>query len=128
MTHSHLAALRDEGREAADFAVLEGPLGEGISALNVGDADTFGRSVGAYAEALSRLGLEDDRARADREAFASLAGVAGAKGCGALLSDAILVVLSRAAGAREREEALRLGAARGLRLVCNGLDRQAGVV
>lgn len=126
-THSHLEALKDAGRDAAELVVLKGPLGEGISALSAGDAEAFGRSLGSYADALSRLGLEDDRARADREAFAGLAGVAGAKGCGAMLSDAILVVLSRVAGEREREEALRLGAARGLRLVCDGLERQAGV-
>jgi mevalonate kinase len=141
-THEHLALLAS-GR-ALDARVgsffdeellndLSRTLARADSALLAGDPRLFGASMGEYARALAGKGLEIEAARADREALSALPGVLGAKGTGALLADAVVVLLDESGGAgaglpgsadTARERVIREAEARGLRLVADGLGAQ----
>lgn len=88
-THQHLAerpkweSARDPLRSCVDSARV---------AIGDRDASGFGRCLTTYAETLHGLGLEHPDAKSDRDALLKLPGVLGAKGCGALLADALVVV------------------------------------
>jgi mevalonate kinase len=119
-THSHLAGL------AADVPRLGArllPLVENaLAAIRNGDDLGLGLLMDGYAQALSREGLEAPETRADREALRLLPGVLGAKGSGARLSDAVLVLLER--GTIHRRLVIEEAEKRGLRLVRDGLERR----
>lgn len=143
-THEHLERLsgKELARDGAWVSALSGALEAGIRAVHEGDGEKLGLAMNAYAETLSGLGLENAEAREDRLALRALPGVIGAKGAGALLSDAVIVLLnergSRAggpgvdrAGSDERgsrAQVVRAAEARGLRLVGDGIGPQAGVL
>lgn len=95
-THQHLqssevAWVHDP--QSAPFRNLSGKVDRARDALSAGRVSDFGAALTAYAEELNLLGLESTVAREDRRALSQVEGVLGVKGCGALLSDALIVLL-----------------------------------
>jgi hypothetical protein len=111
-THAHLRELEpSESR----FQALLPAIDLARSGLERSDARTIGTAFNHYADALHELGLEAEEPHADRHAISELPGVLGAKGCGAMQTDALVVVLGPDADA---EEIARYAVEdRGLRLV-----------
>lgn len=125
-THSHLQALdRESIPESALWEIWDMASG----ALLRGDLARFGQACDAYADVLSRAGLENALAQGDRHALRKLPGVAGVKGCGAMLSDAVLVVLGgeAAASLAARTGVIQAATSRGLELVADGLRDEPGL-
>jgi hypothetical protein len=112
----------EEAVEALRFAAAGDargvPVEEGLRA--------FGGAVTRAALALAEAGLESPEARADREALCRLPGVWGVKGCGALLSDSVLVVVEPGRNS-ERAQLIEAAQHRGLRLVADGLSLEPGI-
>jgi mevalonate kinase len=125
-THEHLSRL--DGADLRErFAPLAPPLEAGLAALRAGDSAGLGRAFSAYAEALRSLGLELPEATADREAISRLPGVAGAKGAGAMLADAVVAVLDPEAGRTSRRSILAAARSRGLVPVFEGWPAEEGI-
>ena len=129
-THEHLQALSRSGGFMGPndelLHVLEEPLIRGIAAVRDSDFGGLGQAMTEYADVLWNKDLEAPAAHEDRRVLSALPGVLGVKGAGALLSDAILVLMSpRSEG---REELIAAAAKRGLRLVANGLSPESGVI
>lgn len=128
-THEHLAVLaRNPVHVSGVSNLLDRVLDRGLRAVTDADAAGLGRAMNEYAAELSHAGLELEAARADREALAVIPGVLGVKGTGALLADAVTVLLEPASASRSR--VIEAAQARGLRLVADGLgsEPQAGVI
>ena len=128
-THAHLEDLAAGGFKTGMLelaSVLATPLLGGVSAIREGSPERLGKAMNDYAGELRRAGLECDETFEDRLALSKLPGVLGTKGTGALQADAILVLVDRTDD-RDRQAVIRLGQARGLKLVANGLDRQIGI-
>lgn len=89
-THSHLAELRARDSRAKEWKAL---ADRGIEAFEAGRLEEFGMTLTWFARALQLAGLECGESKEDREAFTAIPGVFGAKGCGARLSDAMVVVV-----------------------------------
>lgn len=106
-THSHLSSL-DPSRVSALAAALRPSLQSGLHAFAAGNASAFADSLGSYADVLASHDLEEGGARQERHALCRLPGVLGAKGAGALLSDALVVVVDPA---RFEPDAWRQGVA-----------------
>jgi mevalonate kinase len=127
-THAHLETLAEKPVAGPRFATLSPVIELARSALAEKDLLTLGTAFTRYAEALHELGLEAESAHADRSALAELPGVIGVKGCGALQTDAI-VLLVEDAGDEETIERV-IGFAEGtlgLRLLSRGLPRELGI-
>jgi mevalonate kinase len=125
-THTHLQELAGRGfpREYDGFLdYLEPYVVEGAQALERGDSVRLGECMKLFATMLSKKGLESEAARADRLALASLPGVHGVKGTGALLHDGVVAVVERA----HQLAVIAAAEARGLRLVRQGLDFEPGL-
>ena len=127
-THTHLEGLKDSIESMS--AGLEPIIQDGIAAARAGDSDALGQAMVAYAEKLSSHGLEVSAAREDRLALCALPEVAGAKGSGAMLSDAVVVALTQnaAADAEARARVIAAAETRGLVLVADGIAPEAGVL
>lgn len=126
-THEHLRELARSGFPAGMedlLGRLEACAVNAIDALAKRDAAAFGRTLDRYADLLSLSKLESDEAREDRIAFRELPGVLGAKGAGALLSDAAIVLVDEDA----RERVKSLAESRGLRLVADGIRVETGIL
>lgn len=112
-THEHLKEIFQIGFPDA-FSALLAALGDiyakALSHLKAENEKEFGMAMNLYANTLSQVGFEAKTAKDDRMAFQSLPQVLGVKGCGAMLSDCILVL----AGSKP-EEVIELGRSRGLR-------------
>lgn len=119
-THDHLVHLKDFG-----FQGFQEPLLDGIQAIHRGDLVALGKAMDRYAEVLHRLELEIKATFEDRKALRSLPGVLGVKGTGALQADAVLVLVDQNA---DQSQIIATAESRGLRLVCQGLKYQAGVL
>jgi mevalonate kinase len=121
-THDHLRTLKD-----GELAGLADRLAEITRAAS---RETSGESLGdaldRYADELSEAGLEVEAARADRRALRARPGVLGVKGSGAMLADGVIVLMDSESGLH-RASLIEAASARGLRLVANGLDREAGL-
>jgi hypothetical protein len=121
-THEHLAKLKHSN-------VLSGSLISELSARVLRAHDIldrpaeFGRALSDYADTLAQAGLELEASRADREALCARPGVLGAKGTGALLADALAVLIEP--GTPHRANVIAAAQARGLRLMANGLGERA---
>lgn len=122
-THDHLSALG--GLDGAWVGELAAITRGALADL----ADRLGPAMRATAEVLAEVGLECEAARGDREAISRLPGVAGAKGAGAMLADIVIVWMRESAGrgSLERKAVLELARERGLRLIADGLEREAGI-
>jgi hypothetical protein len=131
-THEHLARLADSPLRPDRVATLAALVDRADRAILSGDGASFGAGLTEYARALSDAGLELAAARADREALASVPGVLGVKGAGALLADAVVVWLAPEAttlGGAERSRVIQAARERGLKLIADGLGpQQAGWV
>ncbi|MEO7241344.1 MAG: hypothetical protein ABIW85_00420 [Variovorax sp.] len=131
-THEHLAVLADHGFDGSAepplVAVLRAILADFDQALSLSNTDdqVVGAALTRYAQVLSKAGFESPEASEDRRALCEIPGVLGAKGCGAMLTDAVIVL---ATDAPARADAVRLATARGLRLVngLNGLNGPRGL-
>jgi mevalonate kinase len=136
-TLEHLAALKGSGllsglvsgESRAPEHYWVGALSRVVedAVSSPGDQAGLGRAMSRYADLLATAGLELPAAREDRLALASLPGVLGAKGCGALLSDAVVALVSAEADAAHREAVIRAALSRGLVLVADGLVDEEGI-
>ena len=71
-----------------------------------------------------KQGLESEGAREDRLALERVGGVLAVKGCGAGLSDAVLVLLSQGG---DSSSVIRAAESRGLRFVSDRLGIESGI-
>jgi hypothetical protein len=94
-THEALAGASVE--KALHDSGLRSALDEFECGWNAGNALQVGNAMKSYAQRLSELGLEVEQARRDREALSVVRGVLGVKGCGAGLSDVVLMCVDVAA-------------------------------
>ena len=119
-THTHLDTLA-----MTSFSDLGNPLMAAVNAIDQGDVAKLGQCLTNYAEALAAINLESPDAHADRLALTALPGVLGVKGAGALQSDAMIVLCDVSA---ERAMIISTAESRGLKLVCNGLPYEKGLL
>lgn len=96
-------------------------IDRGLRAISETQFETLGEALTEYALTLKHFGLEIPETQADREAFAEIPGVLGAKGMGAMQSDGILVWTD--GQIETREKVLSLAKTRNLKLVCDGLPK-----
>ena len=123
-THMHLAELGAASLQNLANS-LEKPLIDGISAIRENDGRRLGEAMDAYAEVLCAAGLEAPASTEDRKTLRELPGVVGVKGAGAMLADAVLVLLHPQA---QREHIIQVATERGLKLIADGLTCQMGVL
>ena len=119
-THTHLVTHTTSTRLA-----LQPIIESALTALRCEYPAAFGKALSLYARRLSDFGLEHPDAGRDRETLEALPGVAGAKGCGAMLSDAVVVVLADSSLAG-RTHVIATAEARGLRLLTGPAGVQSG--
>ncbi len=118
-THTHLELLAQKNfSKLAEFSRLA------IDAFEAGSLRDFAISMHDFVSELARLGLESDGAREDRLALERVGGVLSVKGCGAGLSDAVLVLLSQGA---DSNTVIRAAESRGLRFVSDRLGMEPGI-
>lgn len=123
-THDH---LRDLGFEAEKVrSLLREPLERGIQAFESENPAGFSTAIVDYATSLQSLGFENEAARIDREFATELPGVSGAKGTGALLSDAMIVAMT--ANHPDRARVRKQIEERGLVLVSDGIVPVPGIL
>ena len=115
-THSHLAS-----KMKFDLEPLIGILNEFDSALSRQDPTAMGKLMIRYSEALNHMGLENPDTEADRMELCKHPDVLGVKGCGANLSDAVLVLLK---SVDHEEQVVQLAKTRGLQLVTRYLGAE----
>jgi len=108
----------------SDFRKLEAQVLEAIPFLIPGQEEQLGRCLTGYADTLQGLGLETEAAFSDRIALLSIPGVWGVKGCGAGLSDALIVGYRDTESLREIQEILFL---RDLKFISSRLMLSSGV-
>jgi mevalonate kinase len=127
-THTHLETLSSEERGANLSRLcsrLARLLGKGLDAIQQKDIPALGKAMNCYAGVLADHGFEIDATAEDRRVLGAVRGVCGVKGSGALQADLILVLLVSEADSKSITDA---AADRGLKLICNGLTRQPGIV
>ena len=91
-THEHLSRI-DEALNPKTLSKLDSITHRALDCLTEQQAAAFGRSMVEYAEVLGEVGFETKAAREDRLAFLELPGVLGVKGCGAGLTDALVLLV-----------------------------------
>ncbi len=132
LTHVHLETLsvaRDRESFVAELRkVLSPSLQRAGAGLREGNAFEIGKAFSDFASALSSLGLEAGIVKPEREALTRIPGVLGAKGCGALGTDAMLVMVDSLENHR-RVDAIIEYAERefGLKLLARGLVPERGI-
>jgi mevalonate kinase len=124
-THTHLEEL---DLSKIPFETLYDIIEGSLEAIHEHSIIRFASSMSAYASVLSAVGFEDPRAKADREALSSMAGVLAVKGAGAMLADAVVVVMDPQARASQRADVASAAGARGLSLISDGITHQSGVL
>jgi mevalonate kinase len=105
-THEHLASgALDMKAIKKSLKGLESLTESALVALARQDLSALGRALGSYAEQLAKLGLEAPRVRDVRKLLSASPGVWGVKGCGAMGTDALWVIMdpSRPSHDVERE-------------------------
>lgn len=123
-THEHLDRLGSiEEKMDSLLPIIE----LARSALSARDHGMLGTAFSYYAERLAEYGWESEAAHADRLAFSELPEVLGAKGCGAMQTDAMIVLLESFSDEEAVDRVIRFGEARGLRLLSRGLSNVAGI-
>jgi mevalonate kinase len=127
-THAHLESLLVPPMGESRFSSLAPVIELARSALAERDLLTLGTAFTRYAEALHELGLEAESAHADRSALSELPGVIGVKGCGALQTDAILLLVEDGKDSAAIDEVVNFAEATlGLRLLSRGLPIETGI-
>jgi len=89
-THTHLGSWT--GFHVAEIDRLNSISESALSSCINQDLDWFAFQLEEYRQALAKLGLESEDSKIDSNIFRSAEGVLAVKGCGAMLSDVILVV------------------------------------
>lgn len=120
-THEHLRKAQWKAEWTADAVAI---VGRAEVALAEDSGTEFGKALNDYAEFLAGHHLEAREAREDREAIASMKGVLGCKGTGALLSDVLIALVDDASLFEPIVEAAE---ARGLRLALKGITQEKGI-
>jgi hypothetical protein len=124
VTHSHLDTLANS---TTSFESLVPALERARRGARDANWSEVGRAFSAYADSLAHLNLESPVVRNERLALSRRPGVHGAKGCGSLQTDAMLVVVD-ALDSRETDAVIDFAATEcSLRLLSRGLPREAGV-
>lgn len=129
-THSHLGSL-----EKSDFVSEDSKQIEELRKISQAacasaaqrDALSLGQKMQEYAEVLSAAGLEIPDSKSERLRLSKIPGVAGVKGAGALLSDALVVLLAPGS-VEQRAEVRRLIEAEGSSLGLKLLPGSGGYV
>ncbi|MGK5082767.1 hypothetical protein WDW37_05620 [Bdellovibrionota bacterium FG-1] len=121
-THEHLGRVAKNGLARSWTDRLAKVLQKAMSVE--GDLKVLGAALTEYADVLCELGLEADEAYDDRQVLAGLSGVLGVKGAGAMLSDAVIVLMENGS----RDQVIDVAQGRGLRLVANGLPFEKGIL
>ncbi len=124
VTHSHLETLAGA---SLSFDSLRPSLERARAGARERDWHEVGRAFSAYADSLAHLGLEAPVVRNERLALSRRPGVIGAKGCGSLQTDAMLVVVE-SLSAPETERVIEFAAEEcSLRLLARGISREPGI-
>jgi hypothetical protein len=124
VTHSHLESLGDSG---ISFDSLIPSLDRAREGARRGNWTEVGRAFSAYADSLGHLNLESAVVRNERLALSRRAGVTGAKGCGSLQTDAMLVVVE-SLDAPETDAVIEFAAEEcRLQLLARGLPSEDGL-
>ena len=123
-THAHLETLSNSVADPKWLAKLREWVAVGRQSFAFGDGFALGKSFQAYADLLAEKSLECQEAREDRTALSKIPGVFGVKGSGALLSDALVAVVSDACDTRSLTELART---RDLQLVTDRLTYEPGM-
>lgn len=89
-THEHLRSVKTDSLPKAQ---MKNVLTEAIVAMEEKDLEKFGSLMNTYSEILSGAGFENECSRRDRLEIQKIPGALGAKGCGANLSDAFVVLV-----------------------------------
>lgn len=124
VTHRHLETLTDSNPA---FDSLSPAFARARRGMRAGDWREVGAAFSAYADSLAQLGLEAPVVRNERLALSRLPGVLGAKGCGSLQTDAMLVVVESLDGPAAASAAEFAERECGLRLIARGLSREPGL-
>ena len=126
-TWKHLIDLKERGVLAPNTSLLndldtltqEGKLG-----IQNREPLRLGRALTEYGETLRGVGLECDGSHNDRKAFNQLEGVLGSKGCGAMLSDVVIVLMDSQADDSARKQVQDVAAQRNLVWVQKAMIKQ----
>ncbi len=124
VTHSHLETLASA---TLSFDSLLPSLERARDGAGAGDWREVGRAFSAYADSLAHLGLESPVVRNERLALSRHPGVIGAKGCGSLQTDAMLVVVESLVGPATEKVIAFAERECSLRLLARGLPKEAGI-
>ncbi|MBI3534667.1 MAG: hypothetical protein HY072_04185 [Deltaproteobacteria bacterium] len=127
-THEHLEELSKKeflNSKNLFFNELNKILAKGVQAILNKDYHSIGQTMNTYADVLDKESLELKVTHEDRLALKSLPDVLGVKGCGAMQSDAVVVLVKP--GSLKRAQIIEVAQERGLKLICNGLTLQHGV-
>jgi len=124
VTHSHLETLASG---TLTFESLLPSLERARRGLSIRDWGEIGRAFSAYADSLAHLNLEAPAVRNERLALSRLPSVLGAKGCGSLQTDAMLVVVDSLTGPAADSVVEFAERECGLRLISRGLQNEPGI-
>ncbi len=124
LTHSHLMTLGLTGlREGLTPSVTRAFQG-----LHEKNHFEVGKAITDFAVALSSLGLEAPFVKKEREALLRIPGVIGVKGCGALQTDATLIMVDSLENGRRIDAVVEYAEREfGLKLLSRGLKLEPGI-
>jgi hypothetical protein len=122
-THAHLESLAG----GISFSSLMPSLDRAIAGARDKDWQEIGRAFSAYADSLAHLGLESPVVRNERLALSRMRGVHGAKGCGSLQTDAMVVIVESLTSADTAAVIQTAEEECGLRLLSKGLLPELGM-
>ena len=105
-THLHLARMEAHLGKLQSLVL---PSERGVEIFRKEEWRELGAWIRGWVGQLGALGFEHPATRADRLVFEGISGVYGAKGCGAMLSDSLLVVHAADAQGRVRAAGEGLG-------------------
>ncbi len=123
-THAHLESLAG----GTSFSTLLPSLERARQGARTGNWLEVGRAFSAYADSLAHLGLESPVVRNERLALSRMPGVFGAKGCGSLQTDALIVVVDSLASPETKAVIHVAEEECGLRLLTSGLRAEPGLL
>lgn len=132
VTHSHLESLsvaNSREKFTTDLRTLLAPIIDRAKAgLSENNPFEIGHAFSDYAFALASLGLEAAFVKKEREALSRIPGVLGVKGCGALQTDALLVMVDSLSNGRRIDAIIEYAEREfGLKLLARGLSAEPGI-
>ncbi|MEK6705534.1 MAG: hypothetical protein AABZ06_07080, partial [Bdellovibrionota bacterium] len=129
-THEHLSGLANTGFLSGQSGLLrdlKNLTNEAVGAIKNNQPMRLGEVMDEYADSLSAVSLESSETKADRAALRNMSGVIGVKGCGAMQSDVLLVLMGASQDFETRKKVVDLALSRGLELVEDSLTFQMGI-